>query len=235
VKRPMSLLKFLLSGVIAFGLGVPSWATSVKLETSRIFIEYNSSAGDLGFQVSLDAEEWKSFKIINPKGLTIFQVDGKGPYGRLGLSELFFEGAEPTLDTFPLDDLLALFPEGRYQFIGVTTEGTRISGTSTLTHAVPNGPSVSTDVNGENVVIHWEPIPGVPAGFPQERITIGGFQVIAERENPHRELSIDLPATATSVTLPPEFLEPKTHYAFEVLTIETGGNQTITEGSFDTP
>ena len=234
MKRRMSLAKLLLPGAIAFGLGTPGWAASAKLETSRIFIEYNSSAGDLGFQVSLDAEEWKSLKIVNPSGLTIFQVDGKGPYGSLGLSELFFEGAEPMLDTFPLDKLLALFPEGKYQFIGVTREGARISGTSTLTHAVPNGPSVSTDVNGENVVIHWEPIPGVPAGFPRERITIAGFQVTTERENPHRELSIDLPATATRVTLPPEFLEPRTHYAFEVLTIESGGNQTITEGSFDT-
>jgi hypothetical protein len=32
------------------------------------------------------------------------------------------------------------------------------------------------------------------------------------------------------VTVPPEFLEVGTVYKFEVLAIEAGGNQTITEG-----
>jgi hypothetical protein len=33
-----------------------------------------------------------------------------------------------------------------------------------------------------------------------------------------------------SVTVRPEFLEPGAEYKFEVLAIEAGGNQTITEG-----
>jgi hypothetical protein len=40
----------------------------------------------------------------------------------------------------------------------------------------------------------------------------------------------------TKVTVPPEFLEPNTDYKFEVLAIEAGGNQSITEGEpFSTP
>jgi len=34
--------------------------------------------------------------------------------------------------------------------------------------------------------------------------------------------------------VPAEFLQPDTHYVFEVLAIAEGGNQTITEGCFDT-
>jgi hypothetical protein len=45
---------------------------------------------------------------------------------------------------------------------------------------------------------------------------------------------ITLPASKTRVTVPPEFLEPNTVYLFEVLAIEEGGNQTITESSFET-
>jgi hypothetical protein len=36
------------------------------------------------------------------------------------------------------------------------------------------------------------------------------------------------------VTVPNELLEPGTEYTFEVLAIEEGGNQTITEGCFVT-
>src|SRR5215510_10952245 len=100
----------------------------IPLEISKILIEYNSTANDLGFHVSLDGEDWKSLKIVNPNGRTIFDVQGQGPYKVLGMTELFFEGAEPSLDEFPLDDLLALFPEGDYEFEGRTVDGTEIGG-----------------------------------------------------------------------------------------------------------
>jgi hypothetical protein len=58
--------------------------------------------------------------------------------------------------------------------------------------------------------------------------------VIVEREDEARTFQVDLPATATSVTIPPEFLEANTGYKVEVLAIEASGNQTITEVSFQT-
>src|SRR4030095_14665882 len=101
--------------------GASAWArrdrTVVQLEESRIYIEYNSTANALVFPVSLAGEDWTSLKITNPARRKIFQVEGRGPY-KLGLTELFFEGAEPSLDEFPLEDLLALFPEGPYKFSG---------------------------------------------------------------------------------------------------------------------
>jgi hypothetical protein len=70
-----------------------------------------------------------------------------------------------------------------------------------------------------------------PAG-----IEIGGYQVIVELPEPLRVFSVDLPASVTSVTVPPEFLRPGAEYKFEVLAIARGGgrNQTITESSFTT-
>src|SRR5215475_12585777 len=153
-------------------LSVGSPARAAKFEATRIFIEYNSTDNDLGFHVFLDAENWQSVQIVNPAGTTIFEVAGKGAYGDLGLSELFTEGAEPTLDQFPLDDLLALFPEGKYKFIGVTVSGDRLSSTATLSHAVPAGPSVSAEANGDTVVIRWDAVTAPPAGFPQRTIDI---------------------------------------------------------------
>ena len=59
---------------VAFAGSVPQCraAEKIALEISKIFFEYNSSAGDLGVQVFLDGEDWKKLKIVNPKDRVIF-------------------------------------------------------------------------------------------------------------------------------------------------------------------
>jgi hypothetical protein len=228
MRRHTRLLHVFLLAAVAVGLGVAGWAAQFSM--ARIYIEYNSSANDLGFHVFLDAEDWESLRIVNPAGTTIFEVVGKGGYAGLGLTELFFEGAEPSLDEFPLADLLARFPEGKYKFIGVTVGGARLASTATLSHAVPDGPSVSAEVDGNTVIIRWDPVRGPAEILPDEKVDIVGYQVIVD------PFQVTLPATSTEVTLPREFVEslaPGEH-AFEVLAIEASGNQTITEGSFVT-
>lgn len=224
----LKVLRMMLLGATLLGLAAP--ASAARFEATRIYIEYNSTDNDLGFHAFLDAEEWASVRIVNPAGVTIFDVAGKGPYGNLGLSELFFEGAEPTLDDFPLDRLLALFPEGKYRFNGVTPDGTRLAGMGTLSHAVPAGPIVSSEVNGDQVTISWQPVTGPPPGFPQETITIVGYQIIVD------PFQVTLPAFSTQVTLPREFVQTlaRGSHGFEVLAIDASGNQTITAGSFET-
>jgi len=230
--RHMRMLHVFLLGAVALGMvGTAGWA--VQFKEARIYIEYNSSANDLGFHVSLDAVNWESLKIVNPAGTTIFEVVGKGGYAGLGLTELFFEGAEPNLDEFPLAELLARFPEGKYNFIGVTVGGGRLLSTATLSHAVPDGPSVSAEVNGDTIVIRWDPVTGPAEIIPDENVVIVGYQILAGLHDPFQ---ITLPATSTEVTLPREFVLSlaRGEHPFEVLAIEASGNQTLTEGSFAT-
>jgi hypothetical protein len=200
-----------------------------SFEVARIFFEYNSTDNDLGVHVFVDGEDWRELEIVNPKGRTIFEVEGKGPYRELGLTELFFEGAEPNLDDVPLEDLLDLFPEGEYKFIGKVVDGQGITGTAMLSHAIPDGPMVSAQVGPGNslVVISWVAPPpvssltGLPIEIVRYQVIVGAFQVT-------------VPANVLSVTISPEFvasLDPGVH-RFEVLAIEAGNNQTITEASF---
>jgi hypothetical protein len=198
---------------------------------AKIYFEYNSTANDLGVHVSLDAEDWRTVEIVHPYGQTIFEVTGGGGFGQLGMTELFFEGAEPSLDEFPLEDLLGLFPEGRYTFNGVKVDGHRLTSRPTFSHAIPAGPVVGSEVDGNSVVISWDPVTAPPAGFPAKTIVIVGYQVIVD------PFQVTLPASATSVTLPAEFVESlgSGAHPFEVLAIEASGNQTITEGSFVIP
>jgi hypothetical protein len=108
-------------------------------------------------------------------------------------------------------------------------------GTARLTHDIPAGPTVVAPEEGavtqeDDTLIDWEPVVS-PVG-----IDISGYQVIVELPEPLRVFSVDLPASVTSVTVPPEFLKPGMKYKFEVLAIAKGGgrNQTITESTFGT-
>ena len=220
-----------LVGAIALGLTTPGWAAQFK--EARIYIEYNGSANDLGFHVSLDAEDWESLRILNPAGTCIFSVVGKGGYKGLGLTELFFEGAEPNLDEFPLANLLARFPEGKYKFIGVKVGGAGLMSLATLSHAVPDLPSVSAEVNGDTITIRWDPVTGPAEIIPDESVEIVGYQVLVGAGDPFQ---ITLPASSTEVTLPRELVQSLARgvHPFEVLAIDKSGNQTITEGTFET-
>jgi hypothetical protein len=204
----------------------------VPLKLARIYWEYNATANDLGVHVTLDGENWKSLAIESPSGRRLFEVAGSGPYRNLGMTELFFEGAEPSLDEFPLSDLLALFPEGVYEFEGRAVDGAEIESEAVFSHAIPAGPAVDADVGpGGSLVIRWDDVTAPPPGFPARAIVIAGYQVIVG------SFQVTLPATANQVTVPPEFVASLAsgEQLYEVLAIEVGGNQTLTEGSFTLP
>ena len=224
--------------MIALILGAPSppaWAKKrvENFSIAKVFFEYNSTPNDLGVHVLLDGEHWKELRIVNPHGRTIFEVEGGGPYRELGMTELFFEGAEPNLADVPLAVLLAKFPEGDYRLIGRTVDGNPIVATAVFTHAIPAGPTnvkaVLTPPN--TLVITWDAVTAPPPGFPKKAIHIVGYQVIVG------SFQVTVPATTLHVTVPPEFVASLASgpQPFEVLAIDAGGNQTITEGSFLKP
>jgi hypothetical protein len=201
---------------------------AAEFAEAQIYIEYNFSANDLGFHVRLDGEDWRSLRILNPESEVVYEVSGRGGFEDLGMTELFFEGAEPSLSEMDLQDLLDLFPEGEYRFEGVSAGGEPITGTAELTYDVPDAPVVFTNVDDDSVTIRWRRVSRPAAILPEGEIEIEGYQVIVD------SFSVTLPPSATRVTLPREFvktLEPGV-IAFEVLAIDASGNQTITESSF---
>jgi hypothetical protein len=157
------------------------------------------------------------------------------------VSEFFFESSEPSFDEVPLADFLLRFPTGMYTFKGTTDDGKSLTGKATLNHLIPNGPVVESPEEGEvveagsPVVIDWEPVtepfPGTAPG-----VNVVAYQVIVEQVKPQsvRVFSITVPAATTQVQLPPQLIQASAEYKFEVLAIEAGGNQTITESTFKT-
>ena len=218
----------------------------IPFSIAKMIIEFNSSAneglGDVGVQVLLDGEPWRSLRIESPNGRTILDITASRSLRKQGLTELFFESSEPSLDEVPLEDFLVRFPAGKYEFEGRTIEGIEIEGEAILTHVIPAGPEIVSPKEGDlvdpkNLVIEWKTVTTTIDGSPD--LTIVAYQVIVERTDnadhgaAPRTFDIKLPAKpgdTQSVQVPPEFLEADAEYAVEVLAIEQGGNQTITEG-----
>jgi hypothetical protein len=203
-----------------------------------MIIEFNASGNDVGAQVLLDGEPWRWVKIQSPDGRKILDIQSSGSLKKQGLTELFFESSEPSLDEVPLAEFLARFPPGAYQFEGKTTDGVDIEGEATFTHVIPAAPVIVSPQEGalvdpNNAVIEWQPVTKTMTG--SSGIVIVGYQVIVEELESGRFHSIDLPASVTRVHISREFFDPRNSlYKFEVLAIESGRNQTITEGSFVT-
>jgi hypothetical protein len=235
-KRHMRALSCLV-GLAALALGTSAmegWAAEDEEVTSleaKIIIEFNATDSDVGIQAFLGGPSWEVVEIVSPDGRKVFHVD-RGALKELGMNELSFESEEPSLEDLPLEEFLALFPEGEYKFLGTTVEGDDLAGTATLTHDIPDAPVVVSPeegtVDSDNTVIEWNPVANPPGS------EIAGYEITVEREDPFRVFSADVPPTTTSFTVPADFLEPGTEYKFEVLAIEASGNQTITLRSFET-
>ncbi len=210
-----------------------AWA--IPLSAKAIFFEINDTDGDAGIQIFLDADGWDSMQVRDPNGNVVLSILGEGGVGAQGITELFFESAEPSFEEQPLEDFLALVPEGFYQFRGTTTEGRRLRGSARLTHALPDAPVILSpeeeeeDVDPDDTVVEWETVPDPPGS------RIMGYIVVVEKDEGRLEtFTVNLPRGATSVTVPPEFMRPGTAYKAEVLAVEKSGNKTITEHEFET-
>jgi hypothetical protein len=209
-------------------LSVPT--RGATLAEARIFIELNDSAQDVGVHMFFDGQ-WQSMRVLDPAGRVIFDVAGHNALGDIGLSELFVEGEEPSLEELPLAELFARFPEGLYTFDGRGEDGERIRTKARFSHRIPGAPDVVSPQEGIpqdrlNTVIDWDPVT-TPAG-----VQIAGYEVIVEGDGV--KSSIKVPAWLTRLKVPPEILRAGRAYKFEVISIEANHNQTIFEGEFET-
>ncbi len=232
------LLSAFLLGTPALGPKTDSRATDdpIPFEKAMVFFELNNGNGeplDLGFHMKADGESWRFLEITGPENRRVLELETKGAMRRTGGSEFFLEGAEPPVAEVPIQRTLRKFPEGTYRFAGKSVDGVEMLSTAVLTHAVPDGPKVEVDA-GPPLVIMWEQVTTRHPDFPAGPITIVGYQVIVG------SFQVTVPDTGAAdytVEVPPELVQSlgSGEHGFEVLAIEAGGNQTITEGSFVIP
>ena len=213
------------------------------------FIELTED--DIEVQTFVDGPgAWTGYEIVGPSGDTVVSASTGGNMATQGLSELKIDGSpshfpivgDPEhVEIEDIDVFLADFPAGTYAFAGVRMDGGALSGNAELTHALPALPVITTPADAEEpevldldaAVIEWE---SVVEAYQGGALEVVQYEVIVEAEEPESTiggLNIHLPGTATSLTIPPQFLAPDVVYEVEVIAIEASHNQSIAVAEFE--
>ncbi len=264
--------RFLIAGAIAVVslLAAPAtWADDdsdsdsdkeIPFDEAEVFFELNDTDGDLGIHSLIDGGPWKKLEIEDPHERRMLRVKARGRLRRQGLTELFFESAEPRFAELPPVEFFARFPEGEYEIEGVTLDGDELESVTKVTHLMP-APAHAT-VNGEMLAVVCDdedplydaPVVTLPitiswpavtmshpdlGTLPPEEITVHNYQVVVEAEIETamgEELEVItstiLPPADTSYVVPDAFIGLSDVWKYEVLVREESFNQTAVESCF---
>ncbi len=138
--------------LIAAAISAPTLAIAeddeLEFDEAYIYFELNDTDGDLGIHGKVDGDAWKRVAIEGPNDRKLMKIRAKSGIRHQGLTELFFESAEPTFDELNPAVFFKRFPEGEYEWEGVTLEGEEIEGEVFLSHVIPAAPVVA-EVGGQ--------------------------------------------------------------------------------------
>lgn len=218
-------------------------------EDTRLFFELNDTDGDLGIHALIDGDAWKTLEIEGPKERELLEIQVMGRLRRQGLTELFFESAEPSFDELSPQQFFQRFPEGAYEISGTTLEGDELESIVELSHVMP-GPPDGITISGvasvencdvvplpsveEPVVVDWN---AVTESHPEigtrgVAIEVDKYQFVIEKDGGEFVVTADLPPDVTAFEIPVALTEPGDEIKFEIIAREANGNQTAVESCF---
>ena len=227
-----------------------------EFEEAQIYLELNDTDGDLGIHGLIDGEAWKSLEIEGPGEQELMNVWLRTALRRQGLTEFFFESAEPPFDELSPAAFLDRFKAGIYEIEAVTLDGVEFEEEVRLSHVLA-GPPRNVRVNGKPgaancdadlpvvsapVTIDWAPVttshPTI--GKPNVDVHVMQYQFVCEIEREDRTpeeivFSVDLPRGRTQFTCPAEFtsLSLDGEVKYEIITKLSNNNQTAIESCFE--
>lgn len=232
--------------VAAAGASARAAAKDAPFDEASIFFELNDTDGDLGIHALVDGDAWRVLSIRDPNDVRLLSILVTGKLRRQGLTELFFESAEPPFDELPPLQFFGRFPEGEYEIEGLTLDGESLESTVQLSHVMPAPPVVriSGRAAAENCDVTPLPVVPEPAVLRWQEITRSHPEIgtpDADVEVEHYEVVVETEESTLSVTLPPEITEFKVptsltesgdQVKFEVIVREENGNQTAAESCY---
>lgn len=234
----------------------------IPWDVAEVFFELNNTDGDLGIHALVDGGPWKHMQIEGADERTIFKVQARSRLRRQGVTEIFFESAEPTFDELAPEQFFLRFPEGTYEVEGVTLDGEELESETEVTHAIPAPPAPTVNgvpaamqcddeedgydaplIEADEYVIAWPAVTHThpSLGYPQNSpdLTIVNYEVVVEAELETADgeefasvFSVILPPDVTAMTIPAEFLKQAGDFKYEVLAREESWNQTAIESCF---
>ena len=117
------LVSFAAAGGLMLG-AAPGHGDTIALDEADILAELNDTDGDLGFHALIDGEAWDRLTVRDPDGRLVLSVRPRRSLATQGMTEIFFESAEPAFEDLAPEDFFARFPAGRYAISGRTSRAT---------------------------------------------------------------------------------------------------------------
>ncbi|HEU4389804.1 MAG TPA: hypothetical protein VFV34_18505, partial [Blastocatellia bacterium] len=77
---------------------------AVRLPSTKLFIEHNSTDEDTGVHGLFDGANWVKLLIFDPRGRLVFEVEPNGQLKTQSISGIFFESAEPPNEEVPIEE-----------------------------------------------------------------------------------------------------------------------------------
>jgi hypothetical protein len=220
----------------------------IPFDVARIFFELNNTDGDLGIHAEIDGEEWKSLKIRDPRERQMLKIRVNGVLKKQGLTEIFFESAEPNFEDLSPETFFSRFPEGTYEVEGITLDGEEMESEYDISHVMP-APVEGVQISGEEAAIdcdmHQLPIVASPVVLSWEAVTsshpdlgaegpveVEYYEVVVEiDDSPFKTVSL-LPPDVTELTISDDFIALSDEFKFEILVRDVNGNKTAIESCF---
>jgi hypothetical protein len=198
-------------------------AAEGQFEKAVIYLERNVGDDDIEVRVVATADDggFAALRVIAPDGRTV--IDFKSPGSKLGVRHLDLESPE-------LRDKAAVqadFPEGTYRFEGTLVDGATLRAETTLRHAFPDAPTLSSPRPGQTELpvkgakVRWEPVADAAS-----------WEVVLKEQKGAREMRAMLPGSSTVFSIPDGFLVAGAKYEVAVGAIHQGGNRSYQEIEF---
>ena len=245
MKRSTFYVALLTTGLLLCATSIRTVRGAQQFSEAEIFFELNHTDSDLGIHASIDGEPWTDLEIQGPGSLRLLNVVSRGRLATQGMTQLFFESAEPEFEELRPADFFRRFREGRYNFDARAQEGGRIQGSATLSHVLA-APPANIRLNGvpaarscddplptvlAPVMIDWDPVTqSHPEVGKRGPVTVRLYQLFVEREGV--KFSLDLPPSVTAFEVPRGVTDLGRDFKFEIIARTTTGNNTAIESCF---
>ncbi|NOT54090.1 MAG: hypothetical protein HOP18_05750 [Deltaproteobacteria bacterium] len=238
-----------LSLIVMFSLtlaAAPPAVQAAEFSEAELYLELNNTDGDLGIHSSIDGGAYSLLEIEDPNERVILVVEAAGRLARQGLTQLFFESAEPKFSELDPKEFFRRFPEGTYEIEAISLTGEEIEGSVVLSHVMA-APVGRITVNGipaaKNcdavplpavrgpVLIDWDPVTtSHPTIGKKGPVKIVRYQFFVQQED--LKLAIDLPPTVTRFQVPAAITALGGQFKFEIIARTASGNNTAIESCY---
>jgi hypothetical protein len=238
-----------LSLIVMFSLALAVATPAVhaaEFSEAELYLELNNTDGDLGIHSSIDGGAYSLLEIEDPNENVILLVEAAGRLARQGLTQLFFESAEPKFSELAPAAFFRRFPEGIYEIEAISLTGEEIEGSVRLSHVMA-APVGNITVNGIRaakncdavplpavrgpVLIDWAPVTtSHPTIGKKGPVEIVRYQFFVEQGD--LKLAIDLPPTVTRFQVPVDITALGGQFKFEIIARTASGNNTAIENCY---